>query len=326
MTALDEGRHLADAVSSVFAQDYTGHLELIVAVGPSRDDTMAIAIRLAATDARLKVVANPSGRTPAGLNIAIEATDPQSQIIVRTDGHATLPANYVRRAVTTLERTGAGNVGGMMVPIGTTSFEKAVARAMSRKIGIGPAPFHVGGAPGEADTVYLGVFRRDVLAAVGGFDEHYVRAQDWELNYRIRTAGHRVHFDPRLQVEYRPRPNVARLARQFHDSGVWRWQIISRRPDTASARYLAPPLATVSLAASAVGALVNVRVRSRAVCGTSTIAPVLYLTTIAGGAIASGRGLGIRAGAYYPLALVTMHLSWGTGFLRAMVSTLTGRR
>ena len=322
MTALDEHRHLSDAVDSVFAQDYDGELELVVAVGPSRDDTMALAESLARRHAdRMRVVVNPTGRTPHGLNIAIAATDQARTIVVRTDGHAQLPVGYVREAVETLLRTGAANVGGQMLPAGTTPFEQAVARAMSSRIGLGSAPFHVGGDEGPADSVYLGVFRRDIFEAVGRFDEHFVRAQDWELNYRIREYGATVWFDPRLQVGYRPRPNVRALARQFHHSGIWRWQIIQSRPDTASARYLAAPATTAALGLAAAAAVAGLRWSHPMLKLIARALPAGYLGAIALGATTSRRGLGLRASGWYPVALVTMHLSWGSGFLRGVVTS-----
>lgn len=318
MTALEEEKHLTDSVDSVFAQDYPGELSLVVAVGPSRDNTRALADELAEKHERMTVVDNPSGRTPAGLNRAIAAIDADAQIVVRTDGHAELPAGYVQTAIDTMLETGAANVGGMMIPEGTTPFECAVARAMSSPIGLGSVPFHVGGKPGPADTVYLGVFRRDVLRRSGGFDEHFTRAQDWELNYRIRGLGETVWFDPRLQVRYRPRARARTLAKQFHGSGQWRWQIIRAYPDTVSVRYLAAPLTTAAIGAAAGVFLVNAAaVHSTALGVLATLVPGGYLGVILVGAAVTGRGLGRRALAAYPVALVTMHLSWGTGFLRA---------
>lgn len=318
MTALNERRHLAAAVDSVFGQDYPGPLELVVAIGPSRDHTRELADQLAARYGHMRVVANPSGCTPAGLNLAIRASDPTRPVIVRTDGHARLPRDYVRLAVADLQRTGAANVGGMMVPVGSTPFEVAAARAMSSRIGLGSAPFHVGGAEGPAASVYLGVFRRSVLEAAGGFDETYSRAQDWELNHRIRAAGGVVWFDPRLRVDYRPRPNLARVARQFHQSGIWRWQIVRTYPETVSGRYLAAPAATLGLLLAGVGLLgASVGVLAPGVVVAVVAVPVTYLVVIAVGAAATRRGLDRRASAWYLPVLATMHLSWGAGFLRA---------
>lgn len=322
MTALDEARHLREAVESVFAQDYRGRLELVVAVGPSADDTRALADDLAREhDGRMTVVDNPTGRTPAGLNIAIAAVDPASSVVVRTDGHAYLPADYVSTAVEVLRETGAANVGGMMVPEGTTDFERAVARAMSSPIGIGSVPFHVGGEAGPAETVYLGVFTRDVLRRTGGFDEHFTRAQDWELNHRIRDLGETVWFSPRLQVTYRPRPNLRRLATQFRGSGRWRWQIVRAYPETTSVRYLAAPVTTAALAAAAVSFVLGGRVVKRLAA-----LPLLgYPALVLGGAVATRDSLPPGALARYPAVLATMHLSWGSGFLAGVLSDVRAR-
>ena len=103
---------------------------------------------------------------------------------------------YVRVAVDEIRRTGAANVGGIMRAVGETDFECAVARAMTSPLGIGAAPFYLGGPAGPASSVYLGVFRREVLYRLGGYDEHFARAQDWELNHRIRAAGETVWFTP----------------------------------------------------------------------------------------------------------------------------------
>lgn len=323
MTALEESRHLAEAVRSVFAQDYPGPLELVVAVGPSRDETMRIAHELAERHPTMCVVPNPTGRTPAGLNLAIAATDPATAVIVRTDGHAKLPADYVRIAVADLARTGAANVGGMMVPEGTTPFESAVARAMSERIGMGGATFHVGGDEGPAQTVYLGVFRRSILELTGGFDETFTRAQDWELNHRIRALGAVVWFDPRLRVGYRPRGHARALAKQFRGSGQWRWQIIRAYPATASLRYLAAPFATFAIGAAMATLVMDLVVLHSAALGWAALAvPGGYLAVVLIAGIATRRDLEPRASALYPVVLVTMHMSWGAGFLRGMFGDL----
>src|SRR5690606_23576513 len=120
-------------------------------------------------------------------------------------------------------------------------------------LGLGPSRFHVGGRPGPSKTVYLGVFRRDWLRRVGGYDASYARAQDWEMNYRIRSLGGVVWFTPELSVTYRPRPDLRALARQYYRTGQWRRRLVRQHPESVNARYLAPPAAVVVLAATAVG-------------------------------------------------------------------------
>ena len=305
MVVSNEARHLRDAVRSVLSQDYPGPVVVAVAVGPSRDGTELVAAGLAADDPRVTVVANPSGRTPSGLNAAVAVT--QAPVVARVDGHAVLPDGYLRRAVELLEETGAVNVGGVMAAEGTTGFERAVAAAMSSPFGVGGGKFHYGGEPGPADTVYLGVFRRDALAAVGGYDEHFARAQDWELNHRLRGRGGLVWFAPDLRVTYRPRPALPALARQYRDYGRWRRVVMRRHPDSVRWTYLVPP---VTVAGLGVGAALVAAGRR-----LGWLAPGAYAAAnlLASGTV--GRRMPAAEAVRLPVVLATMHLSWGWGFL-----------
>jgi succinoglycan biosynthesis protein ExoA len=308
---LDEERHLASAVARILGQDYAGDLEVVLALGPSTDRTDEVAAGLAAADDRVRLVPNPTGRTPAGLNAAIGAA--RYDIVVRVDGHALIPRDYVAVAVATMGRTGADNVGGLMAAEGETPFERAVARAMTSRLGVGGAAFHVGGTEGPADTVYLGAFRRSALERVGGYDETMQRAQDWEMNYRIRSTGGTVWFTPSMTVTYRPRPTVRALARQYLDYGRWRREVVRRHPDTVSARYLAAPVAVVGVVAGTALGLASVA--GPAWLRVGWAAPLGYTALVVVGGAVAGRGLDPAARVRLPVALATMHLSWGTGFL-----------
>src|ERR1039457_5175220 len=112
MPVRNEERHLEEAVQHVLAQDYPAPVEVVLAVGPSRDRTRDIAQRLAESDSRVTVVANPSGRIPAAVNAAIKAS--RYPVIARVDGHALVPPGYLRQAVRTPPEEGAGNGGGVL--------------------------------------------------------------------------------------------------------------------------------------------------------------------------------------------------------------------
>lgn len=316
MPVLDEEAHLRSAVGTVLGQDYTGPLEVVLALGPSRDRTDAVAGELAAADARVRLVANPTGATGAGLNAAVAVAT--HEVVVRLDGHALVPPDYVRTAVETLARTGADNVGGVMAAQGVTAFEQAVARAMTSRLGVGQASFHVGGSEGPAPSVYLGAFRREVLERLGGYDESFLRAQDWELNHRIRSGGGLVWFTPHLTVTYRPRSSLKALASQYAGYGRWRRVIMREHPGTASARYLAPPAALLAVGA---GTVVGPFWRP------ALLVPLGYGAAVLAGSAVVGRGLPPRARAWLPVALATMHGAWGVGFLSSTrVLRFTGGR
>ncbi|MGI8458467.1 MAG: glycosyltransferase family 2 protein [Propionibacteriaceae bacterium] len=327
MPVLNEERHLAVAVDRVLEQGYPGELEVVLAVGPSRDRTAQIAAQIEATHPNVRVVANPAGKTPNALNVAIAAA--KHDLIVRVDGHGELTPNYIARAVEILAETGAVNVGGVMDAQGETSFESAVAWAYTSRLGLGGSKFHLAESPaGPAETVFLGVFRREALRAVGGFDETMHRAQDWELNHRLIAAGGLVWFSPELRVTYRPRPSLKALIGQFYSTGQWRREVVRRLPDTASPRYLAPPVATAGIVAGTLAGLVAaVGVRHRRALGWLRIgwlAPVGYVTLVVGAA-AAARDLDPAVRRWLPLVLAAMHLSWGAGFLVGLPRAHRGR-
>ena len=319
MPVVNEERHLAHAVERLLRQDYAGELDIVLAVGPSHDRTREVADGLAAAHPHVSVVDNPSGRTPAGLNAAIAGS--AGDVIVRIDGHAMVPADYVRVGVLTLQQTGADNVGGIMAAEGTTDFEDAVARAMTSRFGVGGASFHVGGQAGPALTVYLGCFRRSAIERVGGYDESMVRAQDWELNLRIRQSGGVVWFTPDMRVTYRPRHTLRALARQYHDYGRWRREVTRRHPETLSLRYLAAPTAVAGVGAGVVLAGVGAATRQPWLAAVGLSAPLGYAAlTLAASAVSARTepALAPRAAARLPLVYATMHGSWGAGFLRGL--------
>ncbi|MEU6005795.1 glycosyltransferase family 2 protein [Streptomyces sp. NPDC047453] len=305
MPVLNEERHLRGAVEAILAQEYGGEMEVVIALGPSADRTDDIAAELVAEDPRVHTVPNPTGRTPAALNAAIKAS--RHPIVVRVDGHGMLSPDYIATAVRLLEETGAQNVGGIMHAEGENAWEHAVAAAMTSKIGVGNAAFHTGGQAGPAETVYLGVFRRAALEQQGGYNEEFIRAQDWELNFRIREAGGQIWFSPELRVSYRPRPNVKALARQYKDYGRWRHVVARYHQGSINLRYLAPPAAVCAIAA---GIVVGATLTPWAL-----VVPGGYLAAIAAGSVPAGKGLPLAARLRIPVALATMHMSWGWGFL-----------
>ena len=69
----------------------------MLAIGPCRDRTEAIARELAAADSRITVVPNPSGQIATAMNAAVRTA--RHDIITRIDAHSMLPDGYLRTAV-----------------------------------------------------------------------------------------------------------------------------------------------------------------------------------------------------------------------------------
>jgi GT2 family glycosyltransferase len=192
-----------------------------------------------------------------------------------------------------------------MAAEGVSLFERSVARAMRSPLGVGASRFHTGGGAGESDTVYLGCFRKEALLAVGGFDERFTRAQDWELNFRLRQSGGVIYFDPRLKVTYRPRSTIKALIKQYFEYGRWRRVVSRRHKGSINYRYLAPPFTVVATSLSILfGALIS---------PIFFIPALVYSVFILGASTIIGKSMGEIL--CLPTILLTMHISWGLGFL-----------
>jgi len=308
----DEERYLADAVRHVLGQDYPAPVEVVLAVGPSKDRTEPIARELAASEPRVTVIPNPTGKIPAALNAALKAA--RYDVIARMDGHAMMPAGYLRTGVAVLLDTKAADVGGVMAAEGVSTFQQAVAWAMTSRIGVGSAAWHTAGEACQADSVYLGIYQREAIAQAGGWDNTMLRAEDWELNYRIRAQGGKIWFIPGLRVTYRPRASVRALASQYWHYGRWRRVVMREHPETASFRYLAPPGAAILVTLGCLAGIAGLAAGITALLAGFAV-PVIYLAGVTAAAARLSRGMSAGVRLRIPLVIAIMHMSWGAGFL-----------
>ena len=125
------------------------------------------------------------------------------------------------------------------------------------------------------------------------------------MNFRLREKGGLVYFDPRLTVTYRPRSTIKALSKQYFEYGRWRRVVSRRHQGTINYRYLAPPF--------------TVLVTSVSILLGATISPIffipalVYAVFILGASVIIGKSMGEIL--CLPTILLTMHISWGFGFL-----------
>jgi glycosyltransferase involved in cell wall biosynthesis len=320
MPVYNEAAYIEAAIDSVLAQRYDGVRELVVVLGPSTDGTTERVEARAADDPRITVVRNPQLSIPVSLNLGIRAA--AHDIIIRVDAHTELPDDYTALGVAALQRTGAASLGGLMVATGRGRVQAAVARAYNSRFGLGGGAYHGSASEGPAESAYLGIMRRGPLEQVGLYDEGLKRGEDWELNFRLREAGHLVWFDPALRVSYWPRDTWGKLARQFRATGIWRGELVRRLGGRNSLRYFAPPALVLSLVASL---LLLVLELTGLVAGWPAwllspvyLGPLLYLALLLVVLLLRSSGERLSDRVTFIGVLVVMHLSWGAGFLRGV--------
>jgi succinoglycan biosynthesis protein ExoA len=280
-------------------------------VGPSRDSTLEVARSAWSRDARVLVSENPAGDRGSALNVAIAALDPETQAIAMVDAQSRLDPTYLERSAAVLEETGAAVVGGSMRPIGTSPMGEAIAAALTSPFGVGDSSFHFEGEPRDVDSVYLGVYRRTILDAVGPYDPGLLRTEDDDMNARIRASGGRIRLDPSIRSTYIGRQTLGALFRQYHGYGYWKVALAAKRPDAIRARHLVPAAFVLALVLAAAVSLV-------------VWPPALPLLLGAYGAVLLLIGLAttrlpLHTRLLFPLAVAAMHLGYGIGSWQALL-------
>ena len=307
--ARNEAANIVSCVRSILAQELSGDLEVIVADGRSTDDTASLARSAGAI-----VVDNPKGITPAGLNAALAAA--RGDVIVRFDGHAEMPPGYVAACLRALEEEpNAASVGGWCRIEGKGPWGRALAGALASRFGVGNPRPRRQPQPGEGrvdvDGFAFGAWPADVLHAHGGWDERFLRNQDFELSSRLRRAGGRVVFDPAIWSVYHPRESLSAIARQYWDYGRFKALAFVTAPTAIRPRQLAP----IGLVAVGLAALMPSRLARPA-----RVVVALYgalLATVTSRSEGGWRTLPV---------LATIHAAWGSGLLVGLARIGARRR
>lgn len=323
---LNEACFIEQTLDAVYRQDYPpDRMEVIIADGMSSDGTRDIVVaysRRLREQPRLtpplRLIDNPGRIVSTGLNAAIQAAT--GEYIVRVDGHTIIEPDYVRQCVMALQRSAADGVGGRMRAVGRGYIAEAIAIATSSRFGIGNSLYRTRRFLTEraAETTHMGAYRRDTLLRVGLFNEHFIRHQDYELDYRIRQLGGSILLAPNIRSHYFVRGNLHKLARQYFQYGFWKGRMLRNRPQAARLRHLVPPLFVLTLFVTALFTL----------AGSAFAGPLLglismlYLLFIVAGSIvncggAKGRWKYLPV---LPIIFMCLHLNWGSGLWLGIVT------
>ena len=298
--------------------------EVIIADGLSTDGTREVIQQFAQEhpDLNVRIVDNPKQIIPAAINVAFE--NAQGDVIIRLDAHSIPDTNYIERCLEVLKDTGAANVGGVwqIKPASENWIARAIAKAASNPLGAGDARYRFGGSAGEVETVPFGSFQKAWVDRVGRFDETLLTNEDYEYNYRIRQAGGKIWYDPSIQSIYFARGNLKSLAKQYFRYGYWKAVMLSRHPSSLRWRQALPVLFVLGILLFGLLAIMSVLGRYLLSC---YLGIYIFVTFIAGMIEAFRyKDIGLVLG--FPIALWTMHLSWGSAFLWAICSKLIWRR
>ncbi|MGI5125252.1 glycosyltransferase family 2 protein [Pseudonocardia sp. CA-107938] len=316
MPARDESGFIGAALDGIQAQDYANLQIVVVVDGATRDDTADIVARRAAADPRIELHHNPDGGIPRSLNIALAAA--RGRWLVRVDAHSTVGTDYVRRNVARLREGAWGGVGGRKDGHGVTPAGRAIAAALGSPFGVGGSVYHHGEAEQEVDHIPFGSYPVALLRELGGWDESLVANEDYEFDYRLRMAGHKLLFDPDIKIAWHSRQTVGDLYKQYRRYGHGKVAVALKHPASMRPRHVLVPAFLAWLVAAGLVAL------RRPKLAAVMVAP--YAAALAAASVKTGRELATaEERRTVAPAFLAMHIGWGVGFWAGVASAIRQR-
>ncbi|MCU0606103.1 MAG: glycosyltransferase family 2 protein [Candidatus Edwardsbacteria bacterium] len=252
----NEAAHIARCLDSVLAQDLAGigH-EVLVVDGMSDDGTLKTISEYEGRIQQLRVLDNPKRGVAAGRNLGIKAA--RGDVLVMLDAHARYAADYVKRCLEVMQKTGAANVGGPAValPGGRSAMAQAIALAHRSPFGLGAGQFRNPRAEGFVETVWPGCFRREVFEKAGSIDQRRSRTEDLEFNARLRAAGFTIYLSPLIRAWYYCRTTLGGTWRQRWADGYEITRFLPDNPAAPKPRHFVPLVFVSGLLLSGAAAL-----------------------------------------------------------------------
>lgn len=309
--ARNEERSIRGCVASIQAQTHR-NLQIIVVDGASDDATAAIVKEIADADPRVQLLINPQKVIPVSLNMAVAAAE--GPWLVRVDAHATVPPEYVERALGHLVTGQWGGVGGRKDGVGRTAAGRAIATAMASRFGVGGSTYHHGTTVRSVEHIPFGAYPVQVIRELGGWDERLRVNQDFEFDCRVRESGRELLFDPELRIDWESRQTVPDLYRQYKRYGQGKVRVARLHPRSLRVRHLTAPALVATLAAAAVTAPRH-PVRAAALA-------LPYVGALGLASARTAREVDAQARPWVAPAFAAMHIGWGLGFWQGVANTV----
>ncbi len=334
LPVFNEEFYIARCLEAILNQDYPrDRMEIVIADGMSTDGTRQ-AIAKVANDHGVPLCAdrsedfksdgltitlldNPQRIVSTGLNRALRIAS--GDIVVRVDGHCEISPDYVSRCVQYLDDDQVAGVGGYIETIGETKIAKAIAVGMSTPFGVGGSAFRTRRDKTIfVDSVPFPAYRWPTIAKAGFFDEELVRNQDDEYNYRIRKLGGKILLAQDIRSKYYSRSTLTSLFRQYFQYGFWKVRVFQKHPRQMSFRQFIPPVFVLSLVLAGITGYASQFWRALFALDLG-----LYLLINLGASLWVGSKFGWEISPFMPLVYLSLHLSYGAGFLFGLIRFIT---
>jgi len=308
----NESQNITGCLDAILTQDYPqDKIEILVVDGMSSDGSREKVLAYVNNHQNIRLLDNPDRLTPKGLNIGVKHA--RGEVIIILGAHTKIKRDFVRLNIHYMQEKGVPCVGGTQINIGKTYIQQAIGHVMGSPFGITSAPYRYRRRECFVDTVVYAAYKRELFDEVGYFDEDCMVSEDAEFNWRVRKAGHRIFYSPRIVTYYVPRENLPKLIKQFFRYGILRVNVFKKHVDAIRFLHLVPSIFIVAALGTGFGALFS---KTALWAFLSLISLYGFFVIIA--SISTSFRHGWRFLPVFPFIFMALHFSWGLGFLAGL--------
>lgn len=309
----NEQDNIGNCLDSILNQNYDLSLiDIVIVDGHSSDDTITKIKSYQEKFPNISLLENPVRKTPTSLNIGIKES--KGEIIIILGAHASIDKDFILYNNKYLTELNLKVTGGTQINLGFNLTQKAIGWAMENPFGIGSAPYRWSRKEQFVDTVVYAAYRRELFDEIGYFEENFSIAEDAELNWRIRKAGHKIFFSPNIKSYYHPRKTVKKFIQQMFRYGILRVNMFKKHKSAVKITHMVPPAFVLTLIVLFVLTVF------------SNLSPVYLISVLAFYFFVNLLSVSVKATKenykFIPLISIlifALHFSWGLGFIVGLI-------
>ena len=305
----NEEDHISFCLDSILDQNYNIDLiEIVIVDGLSTDRTQQIIKQYQKTYSNIKFYTNPDRKTPQSLNIGIKNSN--SDVIVILGAHTRIQNDFIYYNNKFLNEKNIEVCGGTQINKGLTYIQNAIGISMSLPFAMASASYRWSKREQFVDTVVYAAYKKRLFDKIGYFEEDFTISEDAELNWRIRKAGYKIFYSPRIISYYYPRKSIFKFIKQMFRYGILRVNVLKKHLDSIKIVHLVPPIFVISIIILALLALGNI-IESKILIFFSLF--YFFVNLLFSVLTLSSKKIMFLP--IVPLLTFLMHFFWGLGFI-----------
>ena len=223
ITARNEEKYLPMLFEDILNQTFPlQNIEVVLMDSNSTDNTRLVMEGFKKNNETLSVqiVTNERQIQAAGFNEGVKHAT--GDVVLKIDAHSRIPADFVQKNVDEI-LAGAYVCGGNRPTVvdSADDFSKTLHIVEESALGSSIANYRKSDVKRKVNSIFHGMYRKEVFDKVGLADERLLRTEDNEFHYRVRKAGYDIIFNPEIESYQYIRPTFTKMIQQKFANGYW---------------------------------------------------------------------------------------------------------